>query len=94
MLSQVYNGADPKPAFLVTNSMLYRDPFAPFFSLSAVKAAQRTLVQCLAQSYQGKGIHFGLVSVEEPVLSTSLALDPARNSSRMTLHLCCRSSMA
>lgn len=47
--------------------MLYRDPYAPFFSLSAVKAAQRSLVQCLAQSYQGSGIHFGLISVEEPV---------------------------
>ena len=78
MLTQASEKDDNKPAFLVTNSLLYKNPMAPMFSLCLVKSAQRTLVQCLAQQYQSQGIHFGLVSVEgrvnpeDPTMSPSL----------------------
>jgi hypothetical protein len=47
----------------VTNSLLYKEPYPSFFSLSLVKAAQRNLVQSLDMVYRAQGIHIALVSV-------------------------------
>lgn len=56
--------------------MLYKQPYAPYFSLSLAKAAQRTLVQCLAQTYEQQGIHFGLVSVQSVVSEDHPVMNP------------------
>lgn len=56
--------------------MLYKAPYAPYFSLSVAKAAQRTLVQCLKQTYEGQGIHFGLVSAEGIVSPENPNMNP------------------
>lgn len=44
---------EQKASFLVTSSLLWKQPYAPFFSLSMVKSSQRTLVQCLGATFPG-----------------------------------------
>lgn len=43
--------------------MLPQQPLPFVFALSSVKAAQRTLVQCLNMTYGPKGVIVGLVNV-------------------------------
>jgi NAD(P)-dependent dehydrogenase (short-subunit alcohol dehydrogenase family) len=57
--------ADPtaKPALLVTQTLIYLDPYLLYFALSMVKSAQRNLVQSLAKTYTQEGVHVGVVTV-------------------------------
>jgi hypothetical protein len=52
-----------KPALLVTNSLVYKQPMPVIFALSMTKAAQRILVQCLAETYSKDGVQIGVISV-------------------------------
>ncbi len=45
---------EDKPSFLVTSSLLWKEPFVPFFSLSAVKTSQRNLVQSWRSTFPGE----------------------------------------
>lgn len=53
------------PSFLVTNSLLWRDPIPQMFSLCLTKAAQRNLVMSLALTYPD--FHIVLLNVKGPV---------------------------
>jgi NAD(P)-dependent dehydrogenase (short-subunit alcohol dehydrogenase family) len=66
-LQSLASSPDAIPSFFVTNSLLYQYPEPTYFTLSLTKAAQRTLVQCLAATYQKDGVHIGLISVGGPV---------------------------
>ncbi|KAK4990303.1 hypothetical protein LTR50_002628 [Elasticomyces elasticus] len=76
LISRAASSPNSKPSFLVTNSMLYKTPMPSLFSLSVVKAAQRSLVRCLSQVYEKDGVHFGLVSVEGAVSESSPNCNP------------------
>jgi len=65
-----------KPSLLVTNSVLYKCPLPPFFSLTITKAAQRALVDCMYQTYKESGVHCGLVSVGGQVSPENKYLNP------------------
>lgn len=45
---------DRKPSFLVTSSLLWKDPMPFLFSLSLVKTSQRNLVDSLKRTYPGE----------------------------------------
>lgn len=51
-------------------------PYTPMFSLSMTKAAQRSLVQCLNETYAERGIHCGLVSASGIVSPENKVLNP------------------
>ncbi|KAK5011280.1 hypothetical protein LTR28_004232 [Elasticomyces elasticus] len=76
LISRAASSPNSKPSFLVTNNMLYKTPMPSLFSLSVVKAAQRSLVRCLSQVYEKDGVHFGLVSVEGAVSESSPNCNP------------------
>ncbi|TID14678.1 putative NADP(+)-dependent dehydrogenase [Venturia nashicola] len=65
-----------KPSLLVTNSILYKNPVPAVFSLTLTKAAQRSMVECMYQTYKDGGIHCGLVSVGGEVAPENKALNP------------------
>jgi len=52
---------DRKPSFLVTSSLLWKDPMPFLFSLSLVKTSQRNLVDSLKRTYPD--IHIALLNV-------------------------------
>ncbi|KXJ85551.1 hypothetical protein Micbo1qcDRAFT_221969 [Microdochium bolleyi] len=56
-----------RPALIVTSSDLPKEPNPGVFALSLVKAAQRNLMQSLAMTYGGKGVHLGVINVGGPV---------------------------
>nr|OQO32633.1 hypothetical protein B0A51_00011 [Rachicladosporium sp. CCFEE 5018] len=63
------------PSLLVTNSLLYKEPYPPFMSLSLTKTAQRSLVQSLNATY-GKEVHVGLITVGGQVSPEAKNLNP------------------
>jgi len=65
-----------KPSLFVTNSHLPWDPSPDLLSLSLVKASQRNMVQSFARAFEGKGVHFGLISVEGVVAPENKNLNP------------------
>ncbi|KAK3367773.1 hypothetical protein B0H63DRAFT_405091 [Podospora didyma] len=65
-----------QPAFIVTSSLLPQHPYPPFFALSLVKAAQRNLMQSLAETYAGQGVHIGVIVVGGPVSPDHEAWNP------------------
>lgn len=60
----------------MTNSFLYRDPLPEVFSLTITKAAQRSLVEMMAQTFAPQGVHVGLISVGGPVAPEKKVLNP------------------
>jgi hypothetical protein len=52
-----------RPSLIAANSFLATAPIADLFSLSMAKAAQRNLVQSLAQSYADQKVHLGFVTI-------------------------------
>lgn len=75
---QQLSKSDPSasPSFLVTNSLLYKDPSPYHFSLSLAKSAQRSLVQSLVNAYQKDGIHIAVISVGGQVSPQAKTLNP------------------
>ncbi|TKA61211.1 hypothetical protein B0A49_06872 [Cryomyces minteri] len=71
--------SDPssKPSLLVTNGLLHTYPMPDLFSLCMVKSAQRSLVECLAKTYNPQGVHVGLVTVGGQVMEDAKQLNPA-----------------
>jgi NAD(P)-dependent dehydrogenase (short-subunit alcohol dehydrogenase family) len=65
-----------KPALLVTNSHLPREPNPELLSLSLNKAAQRNLVLSLAKAFVNTNVHLGLISVEGTVAPENEHLNP------------------
>jgi hypothetical protein len=59
---------------LVTSSLLWKEPYPPFFTLSLVKASQRNLVQTLAATYPD--IHLALLNVGGIVSKEDKYLNP------------------
>lgn len=51
------------PSLIVANSFLATSPLAGLFSLSMAKAAQRNLVESLAQTFSSSGVHIGFVTI-------------------------------
>jgi len=74
------------PSLLVTNSLLYADPIPQLFSLSLVKAAQRSLVMSLAKTFNSSGIHIALITVGGDVAPENKHLNP-RNIADQTWEL-------
>ena len=72
-----------KPSLLVTNSLLHADPIPQLFSLSLVKAAQRSLVMSLAKTFNSSGIRVALVMVGGAVTPENKRLNP-RNIANQT----------
>jgi len=66
--------AEDKPSLLVTSSLLWKQPFPMFFSLSMVKASQRNLVHSLAMTYQN--VHLATLNVGGPVSQEDKYLNP------------------
>jgi hypothetical protein len=62
------------PSLLVTSSLLWKEPYPPFFALSLVKASQRNLVQTLAATYPD--IHLALLNVGGIVNKEDKYLNP------------------
>jgi hypothetical protein len=62
------------PTFLVTSSLLWRDPIPPMFALSSTKASQRTLVLSLQKLYPD--VHIALLNVAGPVSEGDGTLKP------------------
>jgi hypothetical protein len=62
------------PSLLVTSSLLWKEPYPPFFALSLVKASQRNLVQTLAATYPD--IHLALLNVGGIVSKEDKYLNP------------------
>jgi NAD(P)-dependent dehydrogenase (short-subunit alcohol dehydrogenase family) len=54
------------PAFLVTNSLLYKNPLTFVVFLTITKTSQRSLVQMLDMEF-GKEVHIGLINVDGEV---------------------------
>ena len=67
-----------KPAFIVTSSLLPKQPIPEVFALSLVKAAQRNLMQSLDMTYGGKGVHIGVINVAGEVSPESKERSPKR----------------
>jgi hypothetical protein len=68
---------DSSPSFFVTSTtQLYKEPYPPFFSLSAVKSAQRAQVLSL-HAYFGKDVHIALLSVGGVVSPDKQNLTPS-----------------
>ncbi|KAK0124667.1 hypothetical protein ONS95_009613 [Cadophora gregata] len=65
---------EQKPSFLVTSSLLWKHPYPPFFSLSMVKASQRTLVQCLGLAFPD--VHCALLNVAGQVSEDDKVFNP------------------
>ncbi|KZZ98695.1 short-chain alcohol dehydrogenase [Moelleriella libera RCEF 2490] len=65
-----------KPSLLVTSSHLTSTPEPDVFVLSLAKAAQRNLVESLAQVFRPRGVHVGLVVVTGPVAPENKVLSP------------------
>jgi len=65
-----------KPALLVTSGGLYKDPFAPYFSLSMAKAAQHSLTMSLAQEFGKQGVHVAAIVVHGLVKPESEFFSP------------------
>jgi 3'-phosphoadenosine 5'-phosphosulfate sulfotransferase (PAPS reductase)/FAD synthetase len=74
-LLQRLNPDDDKPSFLVTSGLLHDDPVPQLFSLSLVKASQRTLV--LAMQKQYPEIHIALLYVDGAVSPDETKNNPA-----------------
>lgn len=68
--------ASSKPSLLVTSSHLTSTPEPDVFVLSLAKAAQRNLVESLAQVFRPRGVHVGLVVVTGPVAPENRVLSP------------------
>ena len=68
--------SEARPSFLVTSSLLPKDPIPDLFSLSMVKAAQRNLVQSLSKEWSHHGIHIGMVVVGGAVDVSAETLNP------------------
>ncbi|CAL3964601.1 unnamed protein product [Diplocarpon coronariae] len=62
------------PSLLVTSSLLWRDPYPAFFSLSMVKSSQRNLVQSLGLSFPA--VHCALLNVGGQVRADDEFLNP------------------
>ncbi|KAH9872623.1 hypothetical protein J1614_005016 [Plenodomus biglobosus] len=69
-------GAEIRPALLVTSSALPWDPVPALLSLSLNKAAQKNMVESFARAWEGKGAHVGLVFVEGSVAPENKVLNP------------------
>jgi NAD(P)-dependent dehydrogenase (short-subunit alcohol dehydrogenase family) len=67
-----------KPSFLVTSGGLYKDPWAPYFSLSMAKAAQHSLTMSLSQEFSKKGVHVAAVVVHGLVKPESKYFSPKK----------------
>ncbi|KAH8660247.1 hypothetical protein BX600DRAFT_513868 [Xylariales sp. PMI_506] len=63
MISLGKSNPSARPSLIVANSFLASAPIAALFSLSMAKAAQRNLVQSLAQAFEGQGVHIGFVTI-------------------------------
>ncbi|KAL2074648.1 hypothetical protein VTL71DRAFT_8427 [Oculimacula yallundae] len=66
--------ADQKPSFLVTSSLLWKQPYPPFFSLSMVKTSQRNLVQSLGLTFPD--VHCALLNVSGQVSEDDENMNP------------------
>lgn len=75
-LAETANGT--KPAFIVTSSLLPKQPIPEVFALSLVKAAQRNLMQSLDMTYGGKGVHIGVINVAGEVSPENKERSPKR----------------
>ncbi|KAK2630095.1 hypothetical protein QTJ16_000915 [Diplocarpon rosae] len=62
------------PSLLVTSSLLWRDPYPAFFSLSMVKSSQRNLVQSLGLAFPT--VHCALLNVGGQVRVEDKFLNP------------------
>jgi NAD(P)-dependent dehydrogenase (short-subunit alcohol dehydrogenase family) len=67
-----------KPALLVTSGGLYKEPFAPYFSLAVSKAAQHSLTISLNQAYGKQGVHVAAVVVHGLVKPDSEHFSPRK----------------
>jgi len=67
-----------KPALLVTSGGLYKDAFAPFFSLSLSKASQHSLTMSLSQVYAKQGVLVSAVVVHGLVKPESEIFSPKK----------------
>jgi hypothetical protein len=67
-----------KPAFLVTSGGLYKDAFAPYFSLSLSKASQHSLTMSLSQVFSKKGVLVSAVVVHGLVKPESEVFSPKK----------------
>jgi len=65
---------EQKASFLVTSSLLWKQPYAPFFSLSMVKSSQRTLVQCLGATFPD--VHCALLNIAGQVSEDDKVFNP------------------
>jgi NAD(P)-dependent dehydrogenase (short-subunit alcohol dehydrogenase family) len=63
LASLASSNSGSKPSLFVTSGGLYQNPFHPYFSLAASKAAQHNLTQSLAQVYAPQGVHVAAVVV-------------------------------
>jgi len=77
-LTSFVNLKDRNPAFLVTSGGLFKDPWAPYFSLSLSKAAQHSLTMTLSQEFSKKGVHVAAVVVHGLVKPDSEFFSPAK----------------
>jgi hypothetical protein len=68
--------AAAKPSLLITNRLLYANPIPQLFSLSLVKATQRSLAMSLAKTFNSSGIHIALVTVGGAVALENKSLNP------------------
>ncbi|OWP05420.1 hypothetical protein B2J93_8363 [Marssonina coronariae] len=73
-LSTDQQSAAEAPSLLVTSSLLWRDPYPAFFSLSMVKSSQRNLVQSLGLSFPA--VHCALLNVGGQVRADDEFLNP------------------
>lgn len=62
--------------------MLPQQPLPFVFALSSVKAAQRTLVQCLNMTYAPEGILVGLINVAGQVSPEDATWNPTNIASK------------
>jgi hypothetical protein len=67
-----------KPALLVTSGGLYKDAFAPFFSLSLSKASQHSLTMSLSQVFAKQGVLVSAVVVHGLVKPESEIFSPKK----------------
>ncbi|KAF2402845.1 NAD(P)-binding protein, partial [Trichodelitschia bisporula] len=74
--------AGRKPALLVTSGGLYKEAFAPYFSLGVSKAAQHSLTVSLSQVLAKRGVHVAAVVVHGLVKPDGGVFSPGRIAER------------
>ncbi|KAM0144699.1 hypothetical protein ACHAP3_000731 [Botrytis cinerea] len=65
---------EEKPSLLITSSLLWKDPYPEYFSLSLSKASQRNLAQSLVATYPD--VHIALLNVAGHVSPEHKYLNP------------------